>query len=47
MNVSDYGEKSLFVAMEEVRRQDWREKVYKPDIVNNSQKLHRKPRYAM
>lgn len=47
MNVFDYGEESVSVAMEEIQPQDWAEKVYKPDIVNNSEKLYKKPGYTM
>jgi len=39
MEVLNYGEQSVSVAIEEVKPQDWAEKVYKPDIVNNSEKL--------
>ncbi len=45
MNVLNYGEESVSVAIEEVKPQDWAEKVYKPDIVNNSEKLYKKPGY--
>ncbi len=47
MNILNYGEESVSVAMEEVRPQDWAEKVYTPDIVNNSDKLYKKPGYTM
>ncbi len=47
MNVMNYGEESVSVAIEEVKPQDWAEKVYKPEIVNNSEKLYKKPGYAM
>jgi 4-oxalocrotonate tautomerase len=32
MKVLNYGEESVSVAMEEVKPEDWVEKVYKPDI---------------
>ena len=32
MDVLHYGEESVSVAIEEVKPQDWAEKVYKPDI---------------
>ena len=32
---------------EEIKPQDWAEEVYKPDIVNNSEKLYKKPGYTM
>ena len=40
-----YGDKSVSVALEEIRSQDWLEKVYKPDIKNNWDKLYKKPGY--
>ena len=46
-SVLNYGEESVSVAIEEVKPQDWAEKVYKPDIVNNSEKLYKKPGYTM
>jgi 4-oxalocrotonate tautomerase len=47
MNVLNYGEESVSVAIEEVEPQDWAERVYKPDILNNSEKLYKKPGYTM
>ena len=47
MEVLDYGEESVSVAFEEVKPEDWAEKVYKPDIVNNSERLYKKPGYTM
>jgi 4-oxalocrotonate tautomerase len=47
MNVLNYGEDSVSVAIEEVKSQDWAEKVYKPDILNNPEKLYKKPGYTM
>lgn len=46
-NVLNYGEESVSVAIEEVKPQDWAEKAYKPDIVNDSEKLYKKPGYKM
>ena len=45
--VLNYGEESVSVAFEEVEPQDWAEKVYKPDIVRNSERLYKKPGYTM
>jgi 4-oxalocrotonate tautomerase len=45
--VLNYGEKSVSVAFEEVEPQDWKEKVYKPDIVNQPGNLYKKPGYTM
>ena len=40
-----YGEESVSVAMEEVKSQDWVEKVFKPDIQNKWDSLYKKPGY--
>ncbi len=45
MNILDYGEESVSVAMEEVRAQDWIEKVYKPEVKNKWDSLYKKPGY--
>jgi 4-oxalocrotonate tautomerase len=45
--VLNYGEESVSIAIEEVAPQDWAEKVYQPDIVNNSEKLYKRPGYTM
>ena len=47
MNIFDYGEESVSVAMEEIKPEEWAEKVYKPDILENSKKLYTKPGYTM
>lgn len=47
MTILHYGEESVSVAFEEIEPQDWAEKVYKPDIVNSSEKLYKKPGYTM
>jgi 4-oxalocrotonate tautomerase len=47
MNVLNYGAESVSVAVEEVEFQDWAEKVYKPDILNNAEKLYKQPGYTM
>ena len=47
MNIFDYGEESVSVAMEEIKPEEWAEKVYKPDILENSKKLYKKPGYTM
>lgn len=38
-------EKSVSVAIEEIKPEDWAEKVYKPDILGNLEKLYKKPGY--
>ena len=47
MSVLNYGDESVSVAIEEVSARDWAEKVYEPDIVENSEQLYKKPGYAM
>lgn len=47
MHVLSYGEESVSVALEEIKPEDWAEEVYKPDIVNHSEKLYKKPGYTM
>ena len=47
MDVLGYGEESVSVAMEEVKPQDWKEKVYTPDIVNKPEQLYKKPGYDL
>ena len=41
------GEESVSVAIEEIKPEDWVEKVYKPDILNTPGKLYKKPGYSM
>ena len=38
-------EKSVSVAVEEIKPEDWAEKVYRPDILDNQQGLYKKPGY--
>ena len=47
MDVLKYGEDAVSVAIEEVKPEDWAEKVYKPDILNNPERLFKKPGYTM
>ncbi len=47
MNVLSYGEESVSVAIEEISAQDWAEKVYKPDILGQPEKLYKKPGYDL
>jgi len=47
MEIFHYEEESVSVAMEEIKTEDWAEKVYKPDIVGHPEKLYKKPGYAM
>ncbi len=41
------GEESVSVSIEEIKPEDWAEKVYKPDIFNTPGKLFKKPGYQM
>ena len=41
------GEESVSVAIEEIKSEDWAEKVYNPDILNTPGKLYKKPGYSM
>ena len=45
MNVLNYGEESVSVSIEEIKPDEWKEKVYKPDILNCPGKLFKKPGY--
>jgi len=45
MDILHYGEESVSVAMEEVKSQDWVEKVYEPEIRKKWDKLYKKPGY--
>jgi 4-oxalocrotonate tautomerase len=45
MSVLQYGEESVSVAIEEVKPEDWAEKVYKPDIQGKWETLYKKPGY--
>ena len=47
MEVLHYGDESVSVAFEEISAKDWKEKVYKPDIQNQPEKLYKKPGYTM
>ncbi|MDX6695526.1 MAG: 4-oxalocrotonate tautomerase [Blastocatellia bacterium] len=43
--ILDYKEESVSVAIEEVKPQDWMEKVYNPEILPNFERLYKKPGY--
>ena len=47
VTITKCGEESVSVAIEEIKPEDWKEKVYKPDILNNVGKLYKKPGYSM
>jgi 4-oxalocrotonate tautomerase len=47
MEVLDYGDESVSVALEEISAADWAEKVYRPDILSAPGTLYKKPGYRM
>jgi 4-oxalocrotonate tautomerase len=47
MDLFEYGEESVSVAMEEVPSQKWAKQVYQPDIQEKWEKLYKKPGYTM
>ncbi len=47
MQVLHYSEESVSVAFEEVEASDWRDKVFKPDIVAKQDQLYKKPGYDL
>lgn len=47
MEILGYGEESISIAMAEVDSSEWREKVYRPDILGASERLYKKPGYRM
>ena len=47
MDIFNYGEESVSIGFEEIKSQDWKEKVYRPDIRDKWEKLYKKPGYEM
>ena len=45
--VLGYGPESVSVAFEEISSREWAEKVYKPDILDNADRLCKKPGYDL
>lgn len=45
MAIAKVGDEAVSVAIEEVKSDDWTDKVYKPDILNVAGKLYKKPGY--
>jgi 4-oxalocrotonate tautomerase len=45
MEILHYGDESVSVGMEEVKSDEWIEKVYKPDIKKKWDKLYKAPGY--
>jgi 4-oxalocrotonate tautomerase len=46
MSTLNYGEDSVSVAMEEIKAEDWMEKVYEPDIRSKPGTIYKKPGYT-
>jgi len=47
MNIIGAGRRSISVAIEDISPQEWKAKVYEPEIINKSDKLYIKPGYSM
>jgi 4-oxalocrotonate tautomerase len=47
MEAFHYGEESVSVAFEEVPSQDWKQKVYKPDIEDKWDTVYKNPGYEI
>lgn len=45
-DVLKLGEESVSVAIEDISPSEWTERVYKPDILGNPEKLSKKPGYS-
>jgi len=45
MAITNVGDEAVSVTIEEVKPDDWAEKVYKPDIENGAGKFYKKPGY--
>jgi len=43
--IANCGEESVSVAIEEIKSEDWAEKVFRPDILDNPERLYKKPGY--
>jgi 4-oxalocrotonate tautomerase len=47
MEILDYGEDYVSVAMDEVAPADWAQEAYEPDVVANAKRLYKAPGYKM
>lgn len=45
VSILECSEKSVSVAIEEIEPGDWAEQVYKPEILNQPEKLYKQPGY--
>lgn len=47
VSLLESSEDSISVAIEEINPEDWVEKVYQPEILNNPENLYKKPGYNL
>jgi 4-oxalocrotonate tautomerase len=47
MEILNYGEESVSVAMDEISPQDWAKKVYQSEILAEPEQLYKKPGHTM
>jgi 4-oxalocrotonate tautomerase len=47
MRIVDCKVSSVSIAIEEIKRKDWKKMVYKPDIIGKKETLIKKPGYKM
>ena len=47
MDVLNYGDESVSVAFEEISAKEWKDKVYKQDVLSQPEKLYKRPGYTM
>jgi 4-oxalocrotonate tautomerase len=45
VTIANCDEKSVSVAFEEIEKEEWAEKVYKPDILHKKERLYKEPGY--
>ncbi|HYA88678.1 MAG TPA: tautomerase family protein [Nitrospirota bacterium] len=45
VSITKSEKESVSVAIEEIKPEDWAEKVYKPDILDSQKRLYKKPGY--
>jgi 4-oxalocrotonate tautomerase len=47
MPIVGYGEDAFSVSIEDIEPKEWAEKVYKPEIIGQKDKLYKEPGYKM
>lgn len=47
MSVIGYSEESFSVAIIDIEPDDWKEKVYEPDVIGQKENLYKEPGYKM